>query len=108
MSEIKAIRILSGEEVLARVESETDEIVTVHKPVMIVPNPQKPGSVAVVPWAQLPENDTPIAINRNCIVWSAPVSKGIENEYIQSTTGLVVANDAPQGPAGSGLKLHTY
>ena len=98
MSNVKLIRLTSGEEVIAKVVEETNGTFQVNKPAIILPAGQ--GRLALVPWMPYAETDT-MVIPEKVVAFSIDPKIDLVNEYTSMTTGLVV----PDKKAVAGPKL---
>ena len=79
MIDVKLFRIITGEEVVAELVSETEDTVTVKSGLVVLPNAQNVGFAA---WATVIDRDNPeITVNRNHIVYIAELDSSIKNKY---------------------------
>tara|TARA_Y100000994_G_scaffold200755_1_gene171251 strand:- start:4825 stop:5118 length:294 start_codon:yes stop_codon:yes gene_type:complete len=79
MIDVKLFRIVTGEEVVAELVSETEDTVTVKNGLVVLPNAQNVGFAA---WATVIDRDNPeITVNRNHIVYIAELDSSIKNKY---------------------------
>ena len=79
MIDVKLFRIITGEEVVAELVSETEDTVTVKNGLVVLPNAQNVGFAA---WATVIDRDNPeITVNRNHIVYIAELDSSIKNKY---------------------------
>ena len=89
MSNVKVLKLTTGEEVIARVGQEGDNII-VEKPMTMAPVPgQTPGQMgfAMVPWMMAAKGDS-IQISLSHIVCETDAKSEIENNYLASITGV--------------------
>jgi len=89
MSEVKVLKLTTGEEVIARVRQEGDNII-LEKPMTMAPVPgQTPGQMgfAMVPW-MMAAKDGFIQISLSHIVVETEAKSEIEKNYLASITGL--------------------
>ncbi len=89
MSEVKVLKLTTGEEVIARVRQEGDNII-LEKPMTMAPVPgQTPGQMgfAMVPWMMAAKGDS-IQISLSHIVVETEAKSEIEKNYLASITGL--------------------
>jgi hypothetical protein len=91
----KIVRLISGEELIAKVdlESENTPKLIVKTPMQLVPTHQ--GQIAIVPWCMFGASGE-IAINAVHVVYVVDPDPEIRNEYAKHTSGLVIANAAPR------------
>jgi len=90
-NDVKVLKLITGEEVIARVSEEHNDLLTLEKPMtlqMMPPNTST-GQVgfALVPWIKAAENDkTTISIEHVLVTDEA--SDQTEKNYLQVVTGL--------------------
>ena len=79
MIDVKLFRIITGEEVVAELVSETEDTVTVKNGLVVLPSAQ---NVGFAPWATVINREKPeITVNRNHIVYIAELDSTIRNKY---------------------------
>ena len=67
MIDVKLIRIVTGEEIIAEVLSETDDTITVQNGLVVLPSAQ---GVGFAPWATVISKEEPeIEMSKNHIVY---------------------------------------
>ena len=81
-----SIKLSSGEEMIARLESETDKHIIVHKPLMLVAGQNGPG---LAPFMFTVDQDAKIHLALNNIICIVKSAKDTADMYIQSTTGIM-------------------
>jgi len=89
MSEVKVLKLTTGEEVIARVEQQRDYMM-LEKPMTMAPVPgQTPGQMgfAMVPWMMAAKGDF-IQLSLSHIVVETEAKGEIEKNYLASITGL--------------------
>ena len=80
MSEIKLIRIVTGEEVVAEVVETTESTVTVKNPLVVLP--QSGGGVGFAPWATVIDIEKPEVVLKNeHIVYLVDVQPQVSDKY---------------------------
>ena len=90
-NDVKVLKLITGEEVIARVSEESSDLLTLEKPMtlqMMPPNTST-GQVgfALVPWMKAAKNDkTTISIEHVLVTDEA--SNQTEKNYLQVITGL--------------------
>ena len=82
-----SIKLSSGEEMVARLESETETKVTVYKPLMLVAQQQGMG---LAPYMFTVKHDNKFNLNMQNIICIAKTEKEMASKYMESTTGLKV------------------
>tara|TARA_Y100000052_G_C2867973_1_gene38393 strand:+ start:143 stop:418 length:276 start_codon:yes stop_codon:yes gene_type:complete len=89
MSEVKVLKLTTGEEIIARVKQNRDYI-ELEKPMTLAPVPgQTPGQMgfAMVPWMMAAKGDF-IQLSLSHIVVETEAKSEIEKNYLASITGL--------------------
>ena len=91
MIDAKLFRIITGEEVVAEVVSETDETVTVKNGLVVLPGAQ---NVGFAPWATVIDRDNPeIVVSRTHIVYVAELDSGVKKKYNELFGSKLVTPD---------------
>ncbi len=100
MSEIKILRMTSGEEIIAKATEKMEGGWTLKKPAILIPHGQ--GQLALAPW--MPYADVKeMNIPQEHIVFVVEPVEDLQNEYNQAFgSGLVVPNKNVAAPV---LKL---
>lgn len=76
---VKLIRVVTGEEIVAEVLSETDDTITVQNALVVLPTGQ---SVGFAPWATVISKDDPeITMSQKHIIYVAEVQDGVASKY---------------------------
>jgi membrane-anchored protein YejM (alkaline phosphatase superfamily) len=79
MIDVKLIRIVTGEEIIAEVLSETDDSITVQNGLVVLPNAQ---GVGFAPWATVISKDEPeITMKKTFVVYVASVQDDVAQKY---------------------------
>ena len=79
MIDVKLIRIITGEEIIAEVLSETDDSITVQNGLVVLPNAQ---GVGFAPWATVISKDEPeITMKKTFVVYIAAVQDDVAQKY---------------------------
>ena len=85
--DIISIKLVTGEELVARFEEETDTDITVDKPMSLQIGPQ---GVGISQFMLTMDMDSKVTISKhNCLV-IAQTRKEMSDQYIQGTTGLAM------------------
>ena len=84
-----SIKLSSGEEMVARLEEETESKVVVYKPLMLVAQQQGMG---LAPYMFTVKHDNKFYLNARNIICIAKTEKEMASKYIESTTGITVVN----------------
>ena len=90
-NDVKVLKLITGEEVIARVTEESSNLLTLEKPMtlqMIPPNTST-GQVgfAIVPWIKAAKNDK-VTISIEHVLVTDEASNQTEKNYLQVITGL--------------------
>ena len=90
-NDVKVLKLIPGEEVIARVSKEHSDLLTLEKPMtlqMIPPNTST-GQMgfALVPWIKAAKNDK-ITISIEHVLVTDEASDQTEKNYLQLITGL--------------------
>ena len=90
-NDVKVLKLITGEEVIARVTKEENNLITLEKPMtlqMLPPNTST-GQVgfAMVPWMKAAKNEK-ITITIEHILVEDEASEQTEKNYLQVVTGL--------------------
>lgn len=84
--DIVSLKLVNGDEVIARFEEETVDTIKVSRPLAITIGPQGLG---MIPWMFLAETET-FTINRSHVFVVTPSKKDAASQYLQGTTGLAM------------------
>ena len=77
---VKLIRMSSGEDVVATVVSDTEEILTLEDAIVAIPTGQ--GQIGFAPWSPLIcPSDKKIPVSKKFVVYIAEVNDDIKNQY---------------------------
>ena len=91
MIDVKLFRIITGEEVVAELVSETDDTVTVKNGLVVLPGAQ---NVGFAPWATVIDRDNPeIVVSRTHIVYIAELDSGVKKKYNELFGSKLVTPD---------------
>ena len=90
-NDVKVLKLITGEEVIARVSEESSNLLTLEKPMTLqmMPPTTSTGQVgfAMMPWIKAAKNDkTTISIEH--ILVTDEASDQTEKNYLQVITGL--------------------
>ena len=90
-NDVKVLKLITGEEVIARVTKEENNLITLEKPMilkMLAPNTTT-GQVgfALMPWMQAAKNER-VSISTEHIIAEDEGSEQTQKNYLQLVTGL--------------------
>ena len=84
--DIITIKLTSGEEIVAKMVEETDQMVKVSKPLVLAAGK---NGIGMVPYLVTVDPDKDIKISRSTITVCELTEIDAAKQYIQGTTGLV-------------------
>lgn len=81
---MELIRLVTGEEVIAKV-TQTDDAITIEEGVMLIPAGE--GKIGMVPF--MPYSDgSPITVNKNHVMFMTKPSEDLYRQVLRVTTGI--------------------
>lgn len=86
VGETVSVKLITGEEIIARLEEETTDYIKVSKPLTVSLGPQGLG---MIPFVFLASGDI-FKINMNHVIILAQAKKDAADQYIQGTTGIAL------------------
>ena len=88
---VKLIRVVTGEEVIAEVLSETDDTITVKDGLVVLPNGQ---SIGFAPWATVISKAEPeITMSRKHVVYVAEVQDSVSKKYKEMFGNIITPDE---------------
>lgn len=85
---VVTLKLSSGEELIARLEEENAEGISIIKPMVLSMTPKGPG---LMPYLFTVSPDQKITINNSAIIVVADTDKDFADQYLTSTTGITLA-----------------
>lgn len=85
IGEIYTIKLVSGEEVISKVTSHEDDLLTISDPLSVAPGPQ---GVGLMPSLFTGESDQPVVLNTKTITMFVLTADPVRVKYIEATTGI--------------------
>ena len=85
--DVVSLKIINGDEIIARYEDETSDTIKLTKPLAVTVGPQGLG---MMPWIFLGQKDT-ITIKKDHVFVMIPSKKEAADQYMQGTTGIALA-----------------
>jgi hypothetical protein len=82
---IMCFKVVTGEEIVGKLVSETAEGYELSRPCTVIPSQQGLGLMQSLMCAELNNN---VVLNKATVLMSGPVIQDIENHYIRTTTGI--------------------
>ena len=86
LNDIVSIKMVSGEEVLAKVTEMTDSSVTVSNPLILTQTSS--GGIAAIPFVVTTDKTDGIVFSRSHIITMLLTSKTFTDQFIKITTGI--------------------
>jgi hypothetical protein len=83
--DIIAFKLVNGDEVVARLESESETHFVLERPCTVVPSQQGLGLIQSLFSA---DQNSVISISKQHVLMHSPVIEQMKNHYIQTTTGI--------------------
>lgn len=84
---VVSIKIINGDEIIARYESEDATTVTINRPLALT---MGQGGLGMIPWVFLGDSET-ITLQKSHLFFVIPSKKDTSDQYIQGTTGIALA-----------------
>lgn len=88
VGDVISLKLTSGEEVIARLEEETDKGYKVTKPLMLAATQQGLG---LAPYMFSVSPETKVTMNKSAVISVSKTIKEMSDQYIQGTTGIHLA-----------------
>ena len=85
--DVVSLKLINGDEIIARLDTDDHHGITVTKPLAITVGPQGLG---MMPWIFL-GNKVTVTIKREHIFVMVPSKKDAADQYMQGTTGIALA-----------------
>lgn len=86
-NDVVTIKLMNGEEVLGRFESENDDELIVSRASVVAANPD--GKMGLVPWL-MSASPEKISINKNTVVAYLPTVEEIAKVFAEATSSIQV------------------
>ena len=92
MIDVKLLRIVTGEEVIAELLSETEDTITVQNGLVVLPTN---NGVGFAPWATVISKDNPeITISKTHLVYVAEVQEDVCKKYNEMFGSKLITPDS--------------
>ena len=89
--DVKLIRIITGEEIVAEVVSETDDTITVQNGLVVLPTNT---GVGFAPWATVISKENPeITVSKTHVVYVAEVQDDVSKKYNEMFGSKLITPD---------------
>jgi adenosine deaminase len=86
INEVMTIKLMSGEEVIGKIVSETDDEIELSNPLSVAPNPQGMG---LMPSLFTSSTDV-VKLNTSNITMYAKTDENVALKYIEATSGIQI------------------
>lgn len=91
-NDIVSFKMVNGDEVVAKIVAVTGDTWSVSRPCTVIPSPQGIGLMQSLFSADI---NTDIEISKQHVMFHAPAIKGMQDHYIQTTTGIQTVSKGP-------------
>ena len=85
--DVVSVKLINGDEIIARLEADDHQGITLNKPLAITMSAQGLG---MIPWVFLGEKDS-YTLKREHIFVMVPSKKDAADQYLQGTTGIALS-----------------
>jgi hypothetical protein len=86
-SDIVSLKLVNGDEIIARFEEETADTITINRPKALTVTAQGLG---MIPWMFLGDKDT-MTLKKAHVFVMVPSNKDASDQYVQGTTGIALS-----------------
>jgi hypothetical protein len=86
-NDIVSLKLVNGDEIIARFEEETNETITINRPKALTVTAQGLG---MIPWMFLGDKDT-MTLKKSHVFVMVPSNKDAADQYTEGTTGIALA-----------------
>jgi len=83
--DIISFRLVTGDEIIARVSEDNETDFVVERPCTVLPSERGMGLIQTVMTA---DQDRKFALNKNHVVMSGPSIDAMQKHYLKTTTGI--------------------
>lgn len=87
--DIVCFKVVTGDEVVAKVSEITETSFIINKPFSVVAGQQGIGLMPTMFTAEI--NTSDITLNKNHVIMYSPAMKDVQDHYIRTTTGIQTA-----------------
>ena len=85
--DVVSIKLINSDELIAKFESETDDVIKIHRPLSLTMSPQ--GGLGMIPWMLL-GSDEFITLSKNHVMAISASKKDAADQYLSGTTGIAL------------------
>ena len=86
-NDIVSLKILNGDELIARYDKEDENSITINRPLAVTIGAQGLG---MIPWIFLGNKET-ITLQKSHVFTMIPAKKDAADQYMQGTTGIALS-----------------
>jgi hypothetical protein len=86
-NDIVSLKLVNGDEIIARFEEETSDTITINRPKALTVTAQGLG---MIPWMFLGNKDT-MTLQKAHVFVMVPSNKDAADQYTEGTTGIALA-----------------
>lgn len=83
--DIVSFKLVNGDEIVGKVESQTDDAYVINRPCLVVPSQQGIGLIQAMFSV---DPDQSIEVRKQHVMMHAPTFSQLQSHYIQTTTGI--------------------
>lgn len=87
--DVVSIKLISGEEIIARWNADDDQVIEIEKPMAVT---LTANGIGMVPWLFLADNDQNYLIKKSAFSTVVPSKKEAADQYILGTTGIALTS----------------
>lgn len=84
--DVVSLKLLNGDEIIARYENETADDITINRPLALTMGAQGLG---MIPWIFLAAKET-MTIKKSHVFVMVPSKKDASDQYMEGTTGIAL------------------
>jgi hypothetical protein len=85
--DVVSIKLINGDEIIARLESDDAKGITIDRPLALT---MSNGGLGMIPWVFLGDKDT-MTLKHEHVFVMVPSKKDAADQYMQGTTGIALS-----------------
>lgn len=89
-NEVYTFKLISGEEIISRLQEDNDDHYLLNKPMCLIPGPN--GGLGLAPVLFSTDSKEFVRLNKSAVALQAKTVADISSQYLQQTTGLTLAS----------------
>lgn len=89
--DVVTFKLQNGEELITRIEEETEDFYLLNKPMVLIPGPN--NGLGLAPMLFSVDAKEFVRLNKQSITMQAKTVQDIANQYLQQTTGLTLVTN---------------